>query len=84
MSAATKERTRTVPRKRQLAEGEPLSEQIGIRLTPTFRDRINRAALALGTDETNLVRMILSESLPSYEDRAARAQRPTAKGGKLG
>ncbi len=69
MSNATAERP-SVPKKKD--KPEP-SKQVAFRLALTMVDRLDEAAKQLGLDTSNLLRMMIIEKLPEYEDRGRRA-----------
>jgi hypothetical protein len=48
--------------------------QFNVRVPRPLVARLDKAAEALGTDRSHLMRMILAEQLPVYEERARRAQ----------
>lgn len=53
------------------AEKKP---QINVRFEDELQARVEFTAAGLGLDRTNLVRMIVAECLPHYEQRAQRAK----------
>jgi hypothetical protein len=53
-------------------------EQIHLKMSKGLRDRLGQTAAALETDITNLIRLILAEHLPEYEERARRARGETS------
>ncbi len=65
-----------MPKKRKHPgeDGEPLCMQIALRITPSLARRLETTAARLGLDGSNLLRLLLVECLPSYEERADRAQ----------
>jgi hypothetical protein len=58
------------PRKRLAGK----SRQLNVRFPVDLIDRLDKAAAMLATDTSNLLRMIVVESLPGYEERARRAR----------
>jgi hypothetical protein len=52
--------------------------QLNIRMQPRLLARLDKVSAALGTDRSNLVRLMVSERLPDYEARA----KALAEGGK--
>ena len=65
---------RTMPRKRnkpdQDAGREDSYKQLSLRVPLSLAKRIDAAAEMLGLDPSNFLRMMLLESLPTYEERA--------------
>lgn len=59
------------------SENEPAGRNINFRASPNLAARLDTVAEALNLDISNLVRMVLSEHLAEYEDRAAKLRRPT-------
>ena len=50
------------------------TRQINVRMPMDLADRLDKAAEMLATDPSHLLRMILVEKLPEYEDRGRRAR----------
>jgi predicted DNA-binding protein len=50
------------------------TRQINVRMPMDLADRLDKAAAMLATDPSHLLRMILAEKLPEYEDRGRRAR----------
>jgi predicted DNA-binding protein len=50
------------------------TRQINVRMPTDLADRLDKAAEMLATDSSHLLRMILVEKLPEYEDRGRRAR----------
>jgi hypothetical protein len=50
------------------------TRQINVRMPTDLADRLDKAAEMLATDLSHLLRMILAEKLPEYEDRGRRAR----------
>lgn len=74
---------RSVPRKK----GEKSATgtiQIGFRAPVTLHDRIEKAAERLGLDISGLLRMMILEQLPTYEERGERIHGSTNGGGSTG
>ena len=63
-------RATPVPRKRPPQEQPSSGRQINFRAAPELASRLDRIAVVLGLDVSNLVRMILHENLATYEARA--------------
>lgn len=53
-----------------------LDKQLNVRVATGTYERIEHVADKLGIDPSDLVRMILNENLPTYEDRVSRLTRP--------
>jgi hypothetical protein len=66
-----------MPRKRKrkpdAASGAVKRVQYNLGFMPPAAARINRTAELLGLDATQLLRMMIHEHLPEYEQRAAKA-----------
>jgi hypothetical protein len=50
-----------------------LEAQITVRLSKDVYDRLEAAGPKLGLDQTSLARLIITENLIAYEERAAKA-----------
>lgn len=57
-------------------KGQRLEKQLAVRCSSDLYERIEQTANKLGIDPSDLVRMVLTESLPAYEDRADKTVRP--------
>jgi hypothetical protein len=66
--------TGTMPSKRPKKDATPPAmKQMNIRVPMALFDRLEKAAELLASDPSHLVRLILVEKLPEYEERARRA-----------
>src|SRR5262245_52656024 len=63
-------------RRSHVAKKKPGSKtrQINVRVPVDLADRLDAAAAMLATDASHLLRMILVEKLPEYEERGRRAR----------
>jgi predicted transcriptional regulator len=63
-------------RKKPAPGGRPEREgmQVNFRASPDLSQRLQHVATVLGVDLANLARMIVTENLPRYEQRAAEVQ----------
>jgi hypothetical protein len=50
------------------------SRQINVRFPVELADRIDKTAAMLATDASHLLRMLVAEMLPIYEERARKAR----------
>jgi hypothetical protein len=58
-----------------VAKKKPVkTRQINVRVPVDLADRLDRAAAMLATDASHLLRMVLVEKLPEYEQRGRRAR----------
>lgn len=57
------------PSKRELK-----TRQVNVRFPEDLAARLDKAAEMLATDPSHLLRMIVAEKLPEYEDRGRRAR----------
>lgn len=59
-------------------EGKPskpvLTKQLNVRVPSDLYDRLEEAAVMLATDSSHLLRMMIAEKLPEYEERGRRAR----------
>ncbi len=55
------------------------SKQVAFRLSKPLGDRLESAADVLGLDTSNLLRMMVIEKLPEYEERGRRARGETKR-----
>jgi hypothetical protein len=56
------------------AAGSEPTVQVNVRVPVRHAERLDRAARALGTDRSHLIRMMIAEQLPVYEERARKAE----------
>jgi hypothetical protein len=56
--------------------GAKKTRQVTVRVPIDLADRLDKAAEMLATDASHLLRMILVEKLPEYEERGRRAREP--------
>ncbi len=54
---------------------EGKTKQLNVRVPIDLADRLEDAARLLATDASHLLRLILVENLPAYEDRGRKARR---------
>ena len=64
----------TVGRAKIGGEEDPDTVNLNVRMGRGLRDRLAKAARALGVDTSSLVRMMLTEKLPEYEARGRAAR----------
>jgi hypothetical protein len=64
------------PRKRKVVK----TRQLNVRFPVDLVARLDRAAEMLATDTSNLLRMIVVENLPNYEERGRRARGQEGEG----
>jgi hypothetical protein len=55
------------------SEPEP-TVQFNVRVPVRHAERLDRTARSLGTDRSHLIRMMIAEQLPVYEERARKAE----------
>lgn len=74
-----------MPKRRENSQRAP-TVQIAFRLPVSTEARLESVADALGLDVSNFLRLMILESLPDYEGRAAQVIRgePTRKGARPG
>jgi hypothetical protein len=58
------------------------TKQINVRVPLDLAERLDKAAEMLATDASHLLRMMLVEQLPQYEERGRRARGLEERGGK--
>lgn len=54
--------------------GTGKTKQINVRVPVDIADRLEQAAVMLATDASHLLRLLLVEKLPEYEERGRRAR----------
>jgi hypothetical protein len=69
-----------MPKKR----GQKLDKQLTVRVSSDLYDRIDETSNKLGIDPSDLVRMLLTENMPGYEDRADKTVRPAKQQPRAG
>jgi hypothetical protein len=74
--------TTIAPRVREVARKKPETKtrQLNVRVPVDIADRLEAAATMLATDASHLLRLILVEKLPEYEERGRRARGLSAPG----
>lgn len=55
-----------------------LGKQLNVRVPEPMYERVEKCAIRLGIDSSDLIRMMLVERLSDYEERAAKAEQATA------
>ncbi len=63
-----------MPKKKQLSEGEAMSVQVAVRITPTMLDRLEQTGGRLGLDNSSLIRLVLNRYMPVFEAMGQLAQ----------
>ncbi len=80
MSSLTTSRLSGAPRVAKKSDGSPSDgKAINFRAPKRLAERLEHVADALGLDVSNLIRMVLSENLAEYEQRAEEALRTSPK-----
>jgi hypothetical protein len=62
------------PEKKDSPKPPPLTRQVNVRFPEDIAERLEDAAAMLGVDSSNLLRMIVIENLPIYEERGRKAR----------
>lgn len=64
-----------MPRRRKpTSSNDTKRQQFNVAFPPKMAARIDKVAEALGIDATNLIRMMIHESIAAYEERARKAR----------
>lgn len=77
---ACKESVAKMPKKKTAK----LGKQLNVRVSDLVYERVEKTANQLGIDPSDLVRMILAESLPEYEERGRKTAEPTREPPRAG
>ena len=66
----------TATREKPVAKKKPdKTKQLNVRVPMDLADRLEKAADMLATDASHLLRLMIVEKLPEYEERGRRARR---------